>query len=280
MALGNAINSRPDGGAMFANPALVAQLPDDEFFIHNTTTSLEKSNTFTLLIRSEVAGTFAVSFRLLDHGDQEALDPSGNPTGTLSHYEQVLAATYATPVGAGLHAGISYKLYQDRYACQGFCGIGFEQSATTHGIDVGVQYRPTRLPALSVGASLVHFGFPLQVENKAQADPTPARIRLGGAYEVMHHVRTDSIAEVWISADLVQSVHEGGAPVLNVGAEALIEDLVFLWGGYGGGEGLFSGLALGVGLKYNRFDVAVAKSFVSTPVDDQEPFSLTFGVRF
>ena len=84
MALGNAIAARPDGGALFANPAALASLDSDEFFVHSLTTSLEKATSFTLLIHSDVAGSFALSYRLVDLGEEQRTDGSGNVTGTLA----------------------------------------------------------------------------------------------------------------------------------------------------------------------------------------------------
>ena len=277
LALGDAVTARSDPGALFANPAVLAGIESDQFIVHTASTELERSNTFSLLIRSEVAGTFGLSYRLLDHGEQTATDPSGNPIGTLSVVEQVLTASYATRVVAGLSAGVNYKLYQLRQDCRGFCGIE-PFAATTHGIDAGLQYRP--IPVLEVGASLLHFGFPLQVVNAEQASPLPTRYRVGAAYEVLHHVEAGTAAEFWLLADVVGGFRDGGSPITHVGAELAIDRSIFLWSGWSGGTGLFAGGAVGVGLRYSRFDVAVAKSFVATVVGGQEPFQVSFGLRF
>lgn len=278
LGLGGAISAVPDGGAFFVNPALLAGLRHDEFFVHNARTSIETSNTFTLLIRSDVAGAFALSYRLVDLGEQQVTDDPGNTIGTLSFLEHVLTASYATPVTHGLNAGISYKLFQSRQDCRGFCGESLV--GTTHGVDLGAQYRPFESRVLSFGASLMHLGFPLQVINKEQASPTPARLRLGAAYEVLHHFRPDSLAELWLSTDLVSSWRGSGVRNLNVGAELSFERTLFVWAGYGGGSGILGGIGVGVGLNYDRFDVGVAKSFVATLVDESDPFQVTFGIRF
>jgi hypothetical protein len=280
LGLGGAVGARPDGGAVFINPASLARLPQDEFFVHNLTLSQEKVNTFTLLIQSDVAGSFALSYRLVDHGEQEATAEPGGPTGTLATFEQVLVATYATRVFPRLEAGISYKLYQFRIDCSGFCGSGVELSATTHGVDAGLQTRPSPDLPLLLGFSLTHAGFAAQFKNAAQADRMPAGARLAAAYEVMHHFRPDSLVQLWVSTDLVTGLRGSGGTVLNVGAELALENTVFLWAGRAGGNTLFSGFAVGVGLQYDRFDVNVAKTFASDPTADRDPFQVTFGVRF
>lgn len=279
LGLGDAVTARTSAGSLFANPATLADVADDEFLVHNTRTSLEQSNTFTLLIRSEVAGTFALSYRLVDHGEQDARDPNGNPTGRIGVFEQILTASYATRVTAGINAGISYKLYQFRQDCRGFCGIeGF--SATTHGIDAGVQVRPPRIESLELGASIVHLGFPLQVINAGQASPMPTRVRVGAAYEAAHHFSADTTVAAWLVLDVVASPRDASQSLVNAGAEFSLDRTLFLWLGYAGGSGLTGGASVGVGLVYDRFDVGVSKSFLSSPIDDSEPLQVTFGIRF
>jgi len=279
LGLGDAVTARTSPGSLFANPATLADVTDDEFLVHNTRTSLEQSNTFTLLIRSEVAGTFALSYRLVDHGEQDARDPNGNPTGRIGVFEQILTASYATRVTTGINAGINYKLYQFRQDCRGFCGIeGF--SATTHGIDAGVQVRPSAIESLELGASIVHLGFPLQVINADQASPMPTRIRVGGAYEVAHHFTADTAVVAWLVLDVIASPRDASQSLANVGAELSLDRTLFLWMGYAGGSGLTGGASVGVGLVYDRFDVGVSKSFLSSPIDDSEPIQFTFGIRF
>jgi hypothetical protein len=279
LALGQAITARTDASAYFVNPALLGGLVDDEFLIHNAPTSIDKATTFTLIITSAVAGNFALGYRLIDLGEQEALNGPGQPVGTLSTIEHVLTASYATHVSAGLSAGVSYELYQSRAICQGFCATG-NLISTTHAIALGLQFRPSPLPALDLGASLIHLGFPLQAINAEQADPTPARVRIGVAYEILHHFQADSTTHLHLSADLVDRWRGPGDVELDVGAELSFQRTIFLRAGYAGGAGLSSGGAVGVGVNYDRFDVGVATSFVSTAADESPPYQITFGIRF
>lgn len=277
--LGDAVTARLAAGAMFANPAVIAEVERDQFVIHSANTVIEKSTTLTLLIRTEVAGTFGLSYRLIDYGESEATDPNGNPTGRLALFEQVLTASYATTVGAGLNAGVNYKLYQYRNDCRGYCG-GQGTSATTHGLDVGIQYSPSRYPDLRLGAAIVNLGFPLQVINEAQASPMPLRVRVGAGYELAHHFRDDRQVEVWLHGDAVASPRGRGESLVNVGGELAVEQTIFLWVGYAGGSGLTGGAGVGVGLRYDRFEAGVAKRFVSSPVDESEPTQVSFAIRF
>ena len=279
LGLGDAVTARSAPGAVFANPALVADIERDQFAIHSANTTIEKSTTLSLLIRSEVAGTFGIAYRLIDYGESEATDENGNPTGRLALFEQVLTATYATRVGNGLNAGVNYKLYQFRNDCRGYCG-GEGTSATTHGLDLGLQYRPSRIPDVQVGAAIVNLGFPLQVVNEAQASPMPVRLRFGAAYEIAHHFRADRQLEAWAHGDIVANPRDPGDLIVNLGGELAVEQTIFLWAGYAGGSGLSGGAGVGVGLRYDRFDAGVAKRFISSPIDESEPTQVSFGIRF
>jgi hypothetical protein len=279
MALGNAVVARTYAGSVYINPALLSEIEDDEFFVHNLDTDIETTNTFSVMIRSRVAGSFALSYQMVDWGEQEITGGGSNPTGTISLFDQMVTATYSTPVLAGLNAGISYRLIQQRRDCAGFCGDE-GGSATTHAVDLGLQYKVRRIPALVLGASVSQLGFALQVINAEQSDPLPTRLRIGGAYEVLHHFRPDSAVALWLSADVVDNGHQPGNAIINLGAELSVANAIWLWAGHAGGSDLYHGIATGVGLKYNRFDVAVGKTFASSPLDEKDPVQVTFGIRF
>jgi hypothetical protein len=279
MGLADAVVARSAFGAMFANPSLIADVDRDQFVIHSANTTWEKSTTLSLLIYSKVAGTFGVSYRLVDQGEQLATDEFNNPTGTLAIFSQVLTATYATRVGEGLNAGVTYKLYQARSDCRGYCA-GFGSSGTTHGVDLGVQYKPGRWPDLQLGVSVVNVGFPLQEVNKEQEDPMPARVRLGLAYELAHHFREDRQVELWAEGDVAVNPRDLAGAQPSLGVELAVEQTIFLWAGYAAGTGLSSGAGIGVGLRYDRFEVGVARRFISSDFAESEPTQVSFGIRF
>jgi hypothetical protein len=280
LALGDAIGARASFGALQANPALGARLGDDMFAVHTSQDAVAESNTFALLIHSDVIGLIGVSYRLIDYGEIITTDEFGQEIGRLKLLEHALTATYATAVAEGLSAGLSYQLFQFRQDCRGFCNAVESQTATTHLVDAGVQYSPTFVRDLELGASLLHVGFPLQVKNAEQAAPTPSRLRLAASHEVLRYVRPDSVLQLWVGADVLVPLLEPGSTIVNAGAEISLDDTIFLWAGYGGGEGLLGGVGLGVGVEYDRFSLGVARSFIQTPIEGSEPFQLSFGIRF
>jgi hypothetical protein len=277
VGLGNALASRSGAESLFVNPALIADVESDQFLVHNLRTDIENSNTFSLFVRSDLIGSMALSWRLIDYGDQISQVDPGQPQGVLTLRAHVLTASYATEVVAGINAGVSYKLYQFRSDCQGACQSD-EFTATTHGLDIGIQFRPRFSRSLQLGASVLHLGFPLQVVNAEQASPSPVRLNVGAAWEAAHHFTSDSTIALWISGDAVVSPREGSA-YLNGGAELSLDETIFLRAGYGGDVGFGGGPAVGVGLRYDRFDIGIAKSFRQQPTGS-DAVQITFAIRF
>lgn len=279
-SLADATTARSSPSSLFTNPALLAWVEQDQFIVHNAETEIETSNTFSVIVHSEAAGTFGLSYRLLDFGTQKKTTSDGVTVGSFRDFTHVLTASYGTTVGAGVSAGVSYKLYQQRTECQGFCDDFADAVATTHGVDLGVQVRPGG-GALEFGAALLNLGLPLQSVNAEQADPMPIRLRAGTAYEVGHHFLPDTAYSLWASGDVVVNPREGTTHV-NVGIEFSVEQLVFLRAGYGGsGEPgpLAGGLAAGVGIQYKRITLDIAKSLQASAVGD-DPIKVSFSLQF
>jgi hypothetical protein len=277
-ALGGAVTARSGPDVVFLNPAALAVLSRDELRIHNEKTEVESTNALGLAFRVRGAGVLGLSYRLSEYGVSDATDASGNITGQLRPLEHFLLVSFATGMGPGVTAGVSYKIYQLRNECAGFCG-GFDFAATTHAVDFGVQYHPGIWPTLQLGASVLHFGLPLQVLNAEQADPTPARFRVGAAYEVMHHFSTDSTTALWVSTDVAGSWRHGVPRRVSAGLELVLDNTIFVRSGYATGTGRESGPGIGVGLRYDRFDVGIARRF-GVGIGAQDPFQITFAVGF
>jgi hypothetical protein len=277
-ALAGALTARGGPDVVFINPAALAALTRDELRIHTEKTEVESTTALGLAFRIRGAGVLGLAYRLSEYGDSEATDEVGQVTGRLRPLEHFLLASFATSMGPGIAAGVSYKTYQLRNQCEGFCG-GFDFAATTHAVDFGVQYHPALWPTLQLGASILHLGLPLQVLNAEQADPTPARLRVGGAYELMHHFSADTTTALWLSADLTGSWREGVQRQAAAGLELVLDHTIFVRGGYATGTGRESGAGIGVGLRYDRFDVGIARRF-GVGLGVQDPFQITFSLAF
>jgi hypothetical protein len=272
VSLGQAVTARANPDGLFFNPASIVGKGEDHFLIHHESTFGGQNNAFSLIIDAGVLGAFGVTYVLIDQGEVEATDDFGNVIGSIALRSQQLLASYATNVVNGLRAGVSYKLYNS----------STDVSATTHLIDLGLQYRPRRIPSLELGVALLHYGLALQLKNAEQADPTPARLRIGAAYEVAQHFRPDSSIAFTISADLLARARSAGSPVAAFGAEVAFDQTLFVRGGYAAsGDALTKGGAgIGLGIRYQRFTVAVAKSFSRSAETEGDPFQVTFGITF
>lgn len=280
VSLGGALAARPSLDAVFANPAGLAGLAGNHFVVHHATGVPEQANAFSVLFTPSRLGTFGLSYQLFDYGEIEMTDEQGMRTGMLSLRDHLFVASYATHLVGGITAGVNYKVYHSRIGCQGACG-GQQVTATTHAVDIGMQYHPSWFPSLRVGAAVTNAGFALQVINAEQADPLPTRARVGIALDVLRHIRPDTTVSLWLAVELEDRWASPGDPVASVGAELSAADVIFLRAGYVPGEGIESGVAVGVGLRYTRFTIGVAKSFVRTPLDsEQEPLQVSFGLRF
>ncbi|MEX2610600.1 MAG: hypothetical protein WEA24_11680 [Gemmatimonadota bacterium] len=278
LGMGQALSARPGSDVVFVNPAGLGAVTDTRFLVYTSETVVSRTTVLGAAFGIEEIGTFGVTYRLIDYGESDVTDQTGNVIGNLAIFDQSLSAVFAAPLAAGLRAGLTYKLYQFSRECSGSCGVaGF--SATTHMVDAGVQYTPGRIPALELGVSLLHVGFPLQVVNAEQSSSTPARVRLGAAYEALHLVRPESPFELRLAVDVEDRAGGPGQALVNFGAELSLEDDLRLWVGRAGGETLTSGTSLGVGINYDRFEFGAAKSFSNVAGGSAQPVHFSFSVR-
>lgn len=280
-ALGGTLTSRSSADVLFLNPAGLAAIEDDMFFVHHSEDFSGQADAFTLLVTPGRLGTIGGTYQIFNHGEIETTDRNGQRTGLLTLRDHLFVASFAAALGRELALGLNYKLFLSQIDCSGACG-GQEVSARTHGMDAGVRFQPGWLTPLQLGAAITNLGFDLQVVNAQQSDPLPTRVRIGAAYDVMRHIRpeTDDL-ELWLALDLSDEWQDLGTPVAAAGAELAVQEIFFLRAGYVPGTGLGTGAALGIGLYYDPFTVAVARSFVESALETEtEPFQISFGVTF
>lgn len=279
VALGRALTAATSPDAVFTNPAGLAGVEGGHLLIHNTEVAAQ-GNAFSLLLTPAGLGTIGLSYELVAFDEIEYTDERGQTigVGTLRHH--ILVASYAANLGRGVGAGLNYKLYHFRIGCRGMCD-GEKVTATTHAVDLGVQFQPPGMPSLRLGAAVSNVGFPLQVINAEQADPLPVRARVGVAYEVLHHLSPLEGVELWWAIDLMDEWRYPGAPTVSTGIELAVGRTIFLRSGYVPGEGIGTGAAIGVGIEHDRFTMSIARSFASSPLEAaEEPMQFSFGLRF
>jgi hypothetical protein len=276
VALGNALVARAHVDALYVNPAALAHPRRTEFRVHSDRTDVNSTTTFGATLTLGPAGAAGIGYRLVDEGTIPAIDEFDNPTGSMSTYDQMVAVSYATPLGPHVDVGVTYMFYQWRSDCTGYCGP-FEFGGSTSLVDVGLRVAPPWIPSLQLGIAGLHLGMPLQVHNAAQSDRTPSILRFGAAYELLHHLHADSTTQFLASVDIVRGIENSVEESVGFGIELVMDDCLFLRTGYSTTSGKGSGGAVGVGMIWDRFEVSVGKSF-SINLDGSEAFQVSFAI--
>ena len=279
-ALAGAIAAHRGPQALFRNPAGLAGLESESLWIHHSDLGVAGSvvDAFSAVLTPWGAG-FGVTYQLFDLGMVETTDPQGNSVGELSFRNHLLLASLASEIGAGLSAGVSYKLYQERVDCRGDC-TGLENAVTTHGADVGFLYSPPRRPEVQLGLSLLNAGLPVGDPAARRTRALPARVHVGASYDALSLLRSGGPSSLWLSLALQDELREPGSPTPSFGIELDMHQAIFLRAGYSPGRGLGSGAALGLGLRYGRLAVSLARTFANSAVEPQEePFQVSLGLE-
>jgi len=284
VALGQAATA--DGGsseAVFWNPAGLATLAKGEFAIYHYDAFFGSGDAIAIAVPSARLGTFALTAYLVNYGDLAVTrgDLGPEPVGQISPRNLELMASYATDLG-GLAAGINYKLVQFRVDCTGDCSQVPTATGTTNAVDLGVQYTFRGWRPVVVGVSLRNLGFNLQVNNRAQADPLPARLSVGVSAEVVRPAEGVQGLDARVLADVQGTVLEGPlSAVTLVGVESGVGETLRLRFGYAFLDSNARGPSLGIGVKFGSVAFDLARTFNSAQdVGDTEPVHISFRVIF
>lgn len=283
VSLGRAMTAMESPEAAFWNPAGLAGVTQSQSVLFRGDHAVGTATALSLLASRAGLGTLGASYLLLDVGDQDLTDVDGNILGTVSVRNHLGILSGGAHLTRHVAAGLSFKVIQFRLSCRGLCPDA-GTTATTYAMDAGLQLHPTdRLP-LRLGAMVAHVGPRLQVLNAEQADPLPARVRLAAAYDVLSRFSDDGQVRGWLSVELQDRLRDPGSVSLFVGSqlEAGTHDALYLRAGYVVGDlDQEDGARVGLGLRYERFDLAIAKSLaVSTLTGETEPVHVTFSIVF
>lgn len=271
-ALGQA--AAADGGtteAAFWNPAGLAALPRSEIAVHFANTFVSDNTALTGYFAVNPIGVFGLTAYLVDLGSQPVVDNNQNVIGQSSPKNIEFLASFAADLLPDLSFGLNYKLIQFRQDCSGQCAGIPTVAGTTHGVDVGVQYAVGRTRAFRLGAVVRHAGFKLQVQNQGQADPLPTRLQIGVVYGLLlaNEARTDQPIDVRFLFDLDDELGSYTDPSARVGVELGYGDLVRIRSGYAFLDSESSGPSVGIGLRFGRFAVDLARVFfISSNFDE------------
>ena len=289
VALGRAMTSVEAAEAAFWNPAGLAAADRSQIVLFRGDQIAGTATAVSTLFAKPGVGTIGASYLLLDVGDQDFTDLNGNLLGTISVRNHLGVISAAARLMDGLSAGLNFKLVQFRLSCRGSQCPDEGTTATTYAFDAGVQVEPIR--GARLGAMVAHVGPALRVLNAEQADPLPARFRIAAAYDVVDVLTSQEDFSGWLTVEVQDRLREPGVPSLYFGGDftAGQVDALSLRAGYvvsdllGKIEGSDpeDGARVGLGIRYDAFDLSIAKSLAVSPLTGEtEPVHVTLSIGF
>lgn len=281
VSLGRAMTWVEGAEGAFWNPAGLAGVDRSQGVLFRGDHVAGTATAVTGLWSVQGLGTLGASYFLLDAGDIDQTDEFGNFTGTITIRNHLGIVSGATRLGPSLSAGVSLKMIRFQLSCRGICADE-GTTATTYAIDAGLQ--ALLVDRLRIGAMVAHLGPSLQVLNAEQADPLPTRVRVAAAYNVVAAITDTDDLRGWLAFEVEDRLRELGSLSYYLGTELTAGqvDALSLRAGYVWSElTQEDGGRVGLGLRYERFDLSIAKSLaVSTLTGETEPVHVTFSIGF
>jgi len=273
------------GEVVFLNPAGIGSLTTSEFALHSARLAAGATNAITAFFPRRGVGVFGAALDLVDYGDQEVNDSNGTTIARIAPRNIALLATFATQLTGAFALGVSYKLIEFRVDCSGACPAQSGGQGVTHALDLGGQFSVGPDRALRIGVALRNLGFPLQVNNRDQADALPTRLVVGAAYRLLlRPVADDSAADRFdlrLAADVESPWRETGTPDVRLGVNVGYRELVRVRGGYAFVHQGLSGPSVGLGVASGSIGVDLARTFLTgTDLVVPNPTFLSFRVVF
>lgn len=259
VGIGQAVAADRGGSeAVWWNPAAIGAATRREAAIHHSQSVAGTGDVITIVVPSSLLGVLALSVNIFDYGEQESSPDPDNPGqgtgGTIIPRSFVYAATYATPIGNHVTAGLTYKLVQFRIDCTGPCpDIAF--SATTSALDLGVQFTVRRSLPLTIGIAARNMvSLKLQLNDSPQSDPLPRRLQIGAQYRIDVPARIAPETAVRVSFDVIDELRVRN-PAPRFGADISYRDRFHVRGGYAfeASDSEAGGPSIGLGLSAGNF---------------------------
>lgn len=273
------------GEIVFLNPAGIGGLTSSEFALHTARLAAGATNAITVFFPRRGIGVFGAALDLVDYGDQEVSDSNGIPIARIAPRNLALLATYAAQLTSAVSLGVSYKLIEFRVDCSGACPALTGGQGVTHALDLGGQFTVGPDRAFRIGVALRNLGFPLQVNNRDQADALPTRLVFGAAYRMLLRPQGMATAsdrfDLKLAADVESRWREAGTPDVRLGVDLGYLEALRVRGGYAFVHQGLSGPSVGVGVATGSIGVDLARTFLSgSDLVVPNPTFLSFRVEF
>lgn len=279
VSLGRVVTALESPEAAFWNPAGLATIGASQVALFRGDHVAGTATALSGVWSHAGTGALGASYFLLDAGELDQRDENGNYTGTITIRNHLAVLSGAARAFDHVNVGMNLKLVQFRLSCRGICPDA-GTTATTWAVDAGVQARP--IARLRAGAMLAHLGPSLQVRNAEQSDPLPARVRVGASYDVLGAVIDQDALTGWVGVEVESRLRDPGAMSVYFGSEfsAGRADAIALRAGYVVSDvAQEDGTRVGLGLRYERFELSIAKSLaVSSLTGETEPVHVTFSI--
>jgi len=253
-----AMGSEGHADAAFWNPAGLATIETNEFSLHSATLVAGRSHVLGAYFPSRGIGVLGGAVYLVDYGDLDRTDANGNTIARIAPRNFEFLASYATQLAGSFVFGLSYKLVQFRVGPGG---------------------------PLRVGVALRNVGFKLQVQNKPQADPLPARLGVGAQYLILLPMREGAAPgerfDLLVAADVDSPWGHPGQSELRFGFDVGYQRLVRVRAGYALVQDGLSGPSVGLGLESGSIGVDLARTFLTgSDLIIENPTFFSFRVTF
>jgi len=272
-----ATTARGTSETVWWNPAGLSGNPQKEAAIHHSQSLNGTGDALNVVVPWRDFGVFGIAASVLDLGEQEPRVDSTGALGTLLPRQVVFAASFATQLGRGATAGVTYKIVQFRLDCTGAC---VSLQASTSALDVGAQYDLAQRAPLTFGAAVRNLGIQLQVNDAEQSDDLPTRLEAGVEYRPRLPARYASQVNIRVAVD-VSTDFALNRPRPRFGSEVGIQRRAFLRAGYivRDQETESGGPTVGLGFVLRRLVVDIGRITAGLSADaGQAPTHLS--VRF
>jgi hypothetical protein len=280
VGMGQAVAAAQDGSeAVWWNPAGLARLEKREAAIHHQRGIGHTADAISVVIPSSLLGVVGLSAHLFNFGTIPGTDIEGTEGGEILTRAFVYAASYSTPIGSRVNAGLNYKIAQFRVECTGPCPPNARLIATSTAIDLGLQYDADWLVPLTIGAAIRNLGPPFQVNDRAQSDRLPARLQVGALYRVGQMQRLAKDAELHVTADILGEV-QFREPATHVGADFIWRKRLHARTGWVFDRSLLDGPSIGVGLTTGSLVLDVGQLLRGLSNDQTPPTYLSLRYLF
>jgi hypothetical protein len=246
--------------SVWSNPAGIARDARREAAIHHSETIGARGDVISVVLPNKKLGAFAISFNLLDFGNQQITDATGTPIGLVLPRNILVAGTYGAAIGKRLSLGLTYKRLEYRVDCSGQCANVSTFSAGSNAVDVGAQYDIPGDSTLRFGVAVRNMGSRLQVNDNEPADPLPTRVEMGLSYGLGFIRQYVTDVDIRVAGDVI-AAKNADSPSARLGADLTYEKTVNLRAGYIANDPNGAKEAIGFGLVTGRLTFDISRTF-------------------